>query len=143
MSSTRVRDLMSTKLVTLFAEQAMPLAEDIMKFRHIRHIPVVDPDSRLVGLVSHRDILAANTSRLVGLSDDERQARQSNITVRDIMTSDVWTVSPQTFAEVAAQTLLDHRYGCLPVVDDGKLVGMLTERDFLKVVLQHLRANDA
>lgn len=143
MPFTRVRDLMSTKLVTLFAEQAMPLAEDIMKFRHIRHIPVIDPDSRLVGLVSHRDILAANTSRLVGLSDDERKARQSNITVRDIMTSEVWTVSPQTFAEVAAQTLLDHRYGCLPVVEDGKLVGILTERDFLKVAIQHLRANDA
>ena len=121
----------------------MPLAEDLMKLRHIRHIPVIDHDSKLVGLVSHRDILAANTSRLVGLSDDQRKARQSNITVRDIMTSEIWTVSPQTSAEVAAQTLLDHQYGCLPVIENGRLVGILTERDFLKIAIQHLRANDA
>lgn len=140
---TRVRDLMTTKLVTLFAEQAMPLAEEIMRFRHIRHLPVVDPDGKLVGLVSHRDILAANTSSLVGLSDEQRRARQGSVLVKDIMTKDMWTVTPQTYAEVAAQTLLDHAYGCLPVVEDGKLVGILTERDFLKVAILHLRANNA
>jgi CBS domain-containing membrane protein len=140
---TRVRDLMTTKLVTLFAEQAMPLAEEIMRFRHIRHLPVVEPSGKLVGLVSHRDILAANTSSLVGLSDEQRRARQGSVLVKDIMTKDMWTVTPQTYAEVAAQTLLDHAYGCLPVVEDGKLVGILTERDFLKVAILHLRANNA
>ena len=59
------------------------------------------------------------------------------------MTKDMWTVTPQTYAEVAAQTLLDHAYGCLPVVEDGKLVGILTERDFLKVAILYLRANNA
>jgi len=140
---TRVRDLMTTKLVTLFAEQAMPLAEEIMRFRHIRHLPVVEPSGNLVGLVSHRDILAANTSSLVGLTDEQRRARQGSVLVKDIMTKDMWTVTPQTYAEVAAQTLLDHAYGCLPVVEDGKLVGILTERDFLKVAILYLRANNA
>ena len=140
---TRVRDLMTTKLVTLFAEQAMPLAEEIMRFRHIRHLPVVEPSGNLVGLVSHRDILAANTSSLVGLTDEQRRARQGSVLVKDIMTKDMWTVTPQTYAEVAAQTLLDHVYGCLPVVEDGKLVGILTERDFLKVAILYLRANNA
>jgi CBS domain-containing membrane protein len=93
--------------------------------------------------VSHRDILAANTSSLVGLSDEQRRARQGSVLVKDIMTKDMWTVTPQTYAEVAAQTLLDHAYGCLPVVEDGKLVGILTERDFLKVAILHLRANNA
>lgn len=134
---------MTTKLVTLFAEQAMPLAEEIMRFRHIRHLPVVEPSGNLVGLVSHRDILAANTSSLVGLTDEQRRARQGSVLVKDIMTKDMWTVTPQTYAEVAAQTLLDHAYGCLPVVEDGKLVGILTERDFLKVAILYLRANNA
>ena len=127
---------MTSPVVTFFAEQSLPLAEDVMKFKHVRHLPVIDDARHLVGLVSHRDLLAAQISNRVGLTHDERQAVQEHVRVGHIMTKDVWTVRPEVNASIAAATLLDHKFGCLPVVDDHSvLVGIVTERDFLTYVL--------
>jgi CBS domain-containing membrane protein len=131
-----VKDIMAHPVVTLFAEQTLPLAEDIMAFKHLRHLPVVDDERQLLGLVSHRDLLRAQISSLSGLSDSQKRARIQDVKVREVMTRDVWTVLPDTLAIVACRTLLDHRFGCLPVVDTRHhLVGIVTERDFLKLVL--------
>jgi CBS domain-containing membrane protein len=131
-----VRDLMSSRVVTLFAEQTLPLAEEIMAYKHVRHLPVVDDAGQLLGLVSHRDLLRAQISSLSGLSEPQKRARVEDVRVRQIMTRDVWTVSPETLASVAGRTLLDHKFGCLPVVDaDHRLIGIVTERDFLKAAL--------
>jgi CBS domain-containing protein len=144
MPTLLVKDLMSTPVVSLFTEQSLPLVEDIMTFKHIRHLPVVDPVGRLVGLVSHRDLLRAQISTLTGLTNGQRRARQADVVVRDIMTIDVWTVTPHTTAAAAARTLADHRIGCLPVVDsDSTLAGIITERDFLMYALQSLDAIEA
>lgn len=137
-----VRDLMSSPVVSLFAEQTLPLAEDIMSFKHLRHLPVVDDNRHVVGLVSHRDILRAQISSLTGLSTDQRRARQDDVRVADLMTRDVWTVTPETLASVAGRTLLDHRFGCLPVVEGNFLVGILTERDFLRFAIKTIEQYD-
>jgi CBS domain-containing membrane protein len=143
MSPVLVRHLMSAPVVSLFAEQTLPLAEDIMRFKHIRHLPVVDDAGRLVGLVSHRDLLRAQISSLTGLTEAQRRARQDAVRVRELMTRDVWTVHPETLASVAGQTMADHRYGCLPVVDAQRvLVGIITERDFLKFATKAIAMND-
>jgi len=134
---------MSTDVVTFFAEQTLPLAEDVMRLKHLRHLPVVDDDGHLVGLVSHRDILRAQISVLTGLTADERRARQEEVKVSRLMTRDVWTVTPETLASHAGQTLLDHKFGCLPVVDrHGVLCGILTERDFLRFAIKTLEIHD-
>src|SRR5690349_14785958 len=110
-----VKHLMKSPVVSLFAEQTVPLAEDIMRFKHIRHLPVIDDEGHLVGLVSHRDLL---------------RARKPDLRVCDLMTRDVWTVTPDTLASVAGSTLGDHRFGCLPVVDARNVVvGIVTEHD--------------
>jgi CBS domain-containing protein len=133
------KDLMTSPVVTFFAEQTLPLAEDVMQFKHLRHLPVVDDSGRLVGLVSHRDLLRANISSLTGLTAEQRRARQDEVRVEQIMTRDVWTVTPETEAWVVGKTLLDHRFGCLPVVDrDHRLVGIVTERDFIKYAIDRL-----
>jgi CBS domain-containing membrane protein len=137
-----VRDLMSTPVVALFAEQTLPLAEDIMTFKHLRHLPVVDDNRHVVGLVSHRDILRAQISSLTGLSKPEARARQEDVRIQDLMTRDVWTVTPETLASVAGRTLLDHRFGCLPVVEGRFLVGILTERDFLRFAIKTIEQYD-
>jgi len=137
-----VKDLMSAPVVSLFAEQTLPLAEDIMSFKHLRHLPVVDDNRHVVGLVSHRDILRAQISFLTGLTNEQRRARQEEVRVRDIMTRDVWTVTPETLASVAGRTLLDHRFGCLPVVEGEFLVGILTERDFLRFAIKTIEQFD-
>jgi CBS domain-containing membrane protein len=136
-----VKHLMTSPVVTLFAEQSLPLADDIMRFKHLRHLPVVDDAGRLVGLVSHRDLLAAQISTRTGLTPEERRAVQANVRIGEIMTRDVWSVRPDVNASIAASTLLDHKYGCLPVIDDaGVIVGIITEHDFLRFatkVLEH------
>lgn len=137
-----VRDLMSAPAFSLFAEQTLPLAEDIMTFKHLRHLPIVDDASRVVGLVSHRDILRAQISALSGLTAGQRRARQEEVRIRDLMTRDVWTVTPETLASVAGNTLLDHRFGCLPVVENERLVGIVTERDFLRFAVKTIAQYD-
>jgi CBS domain-containing membrane protein len=138
-----VKHIMSEPAVTFFAEQTLPLAEDVMRFKHLRHLPVIDDDSRLVGLLTHRDILAAQISTLSGLTEAQRRARQEDVTVRQVMTRDIWTVSPDALASGAGRTLLDHTYGCLPVVDDDhRLVGIVTERDYLRFAIKTLQLHD-
>jgi CBS-domain-containing membrane protein len=138
-----VSHLMSSPVVSLFAEQTLPLADDIMRFKHLRHLPVITEEGRVVGLVSHRDLLRVQISSLTGLTEDQRRARQEDVRIRDVMTRDVWTVQPETLASVAGRTLLDHTFGCLPVVDANHvLVGIVTERDFLKFAIKALELHD-
>lgn len=143
MTPVRVQHIMSSPVVTFFEEQTLPLVEDVMRFKHVRHLPVIDDDGHLVGLVTHRDLLRAQISTLTGLTAAQRRAREEDVPVRQIMTRDVWTVTPDTLASVAGDTLFDHRFGCLPVVDDAhRLVGILTEHDFLRFAIRALRMND-
>ncbi|MBL9014834.1 MAG: CBS domain-containing protein [Myxococcales bacterium] len=138
-----VRDIMTSQVVTFFAEQSLPLVEDVMRIHQFRHLPVIDNDRRLLGLITERDLLRGQISVLTGLSEDARRARQEDIKISQLMTRDVWTVTPDTLASHAGQTLLDHRFSCLPVVDqDQVLCGILTERDFLKFAIKALRVND-
>jgi CBS domain-containing protein len=138
-----VKHLMSAPVVSLFAEQTLPLAEDIMRLKHIRHLPVVDDDGRLVGLVSHRDLLSAQISSLVGLTAEQRRARQEEVHVRELMQRNVWTVHPETLASVAGETMVDHHFGCLPVIDDQHvLVGIITEHDFLDFATKAIAVHD-
>lgn len=143
MTPVLVKHIMSSPVISLFGEQTLPLAEDIMSFKHLRHLPVIDDDRHLLGLVSHRDLLRAQISTLSGLTDAQRRARQADVRVAQIMTRDVWTVEPTTYASAAGQTLIDHRFGCLPVVDaQHRLVGIITERDFLKFAIKAIQMHD-
>jgi CBS domain-containing membrane protein len=136
----RVADLMTRSVSTLTPTQSLPLAEALMGLERIRHIPVVDDAGRLVGLVTHRDLLSARISALAPLSDDERSSLELSIPVSKIMRTDVWTIAPDALAASAARILRDHRFGCLPVIEDGKLVGILTEADLLALVTTSLEA---
>jgi CBS domain-containing membrane protein len=143
MTAVLVKHIMSAPVVTFFAEQTLPLAEDVMRFKHIRHLPVVDEHHHLVGLVSHRDLLAAKISTLTGLEQNQRRARQDNVRISEIMTRNIWSVRPDTNAAIAGRTLLDHKYGCLPVIDGGdRLVGIVTERDYLRIAVHALEAHE-
>jgi CBS-domain-containing membrane protein len=138
-----VSHIMSSPVVTFFAEQTLPLAEDVMRFKHVRHLPVVDEDNFLLGVVSHRDLLAAQPSRFAGLSRDECRARNADVRVDQIMQRDVWTVHHRTLASVAGATLFDHELGCLPVLgDDHRLVGIVTEHDYLRFAIKMLQLHD-
>ena len=133
----RIGELMTRDLITLHPDQSLFVAEEIMTLRQIRHLPVVDDAGALVGLVTHRDLLAAQYSVLTHASGFPVGARARDVMqVRQAQREDVWTVTSATPAIDAAFTLRDHRFGCLPVVDDGKLAGIVTEADFLALLVE-------
>lgn len=121
----RVSSLMTTDLFTVNEHDVIELAASLMDWRHIRHVPVEDNDHRLVGLVTHRHLLRALT-----VSPDRRQ---KPIPVRDVMVSPVITAHPDMPSLEAVALMKKHRVACLPVTENGRLVGILSERDFMKI----------
>jgi len=128
-----VGQFMSTDLFTVSPDDLIDLAASVMDWQHIRHVPVEDQEGRLVGLVTHRGLLRmminnTNHSKLT--------------TVREIMLADPITVSPSTSSLEAIELMRRNRVGCLPVVEGGQLVGIVTSYDFLaasaKLFHQHL-----
>jgi len=118
-----VGQFMSTDLFTVRADDLVDLAASVMEWRHVRHVPVEDDDGRLVGLVTHRALLHL-------LSRGQAQTEKP-LTVRDIMKTDPLTVSSGTPTLDALEIMQANNVGCLPVVDEGRLVGILTSYDFL------------
>jgi len=136
----RVADVMTRKVYSLTPTQSLPLAETMMAQLHLRHIPVVDESYRVVGLVTHRDLLGAKISRLTPLSNDERTTLELSVPVSRVMRAPVWTIGPDALCISAARIMREHRFGCLPVVDDRdhRLVGIVTEADLLMLVTDSL-----
>ena len=122
-----VGQFMTTDVFTVHPEDLVDLAASVMEWEHIRHVPVEDHDGKLVGLVSHRALI-----RLLGRGS-RKGSEETPVAVRDIMRPETFTVSPDTSSLEAIETMRQHRVGCLPVVDEGKLVGIVTEHDFIEV----------
>jgi CBS domain-containing protein len=121
-----VAQLMSTDLFTAHPDDLVDLAANVMGWRHIRHVPVEDDDGRLVGLISHRDLLRLLAQGLLSRSPKE-------VTVKEIMIRDLMTVAPETPALEALAIMRRRKIGCLPVVENGRLVGIVTAYDFLSL----------
>ena len=132
MSELTVSDLMSTALLTVTPDETIGRADLEMKLAGIRHFPVVDKRNHLVGVLSDRDLL-----RAFGDADVTR------VKVADVMTVNVETVTEETAAIDAVTTMIEHKFGCLPVVGEaGQLVGLVTETDFLLVAHRALAGED-
>ncbi|MEQ8764139.1 MAG: glutamate-cysteine ligase family protein [Planctomycetota bacterium] len=125
-----VRQIMTTDLFTVRPKDLVDLAASLMDWEHVRHVPVEDDQGRLVGLVSHRALL-----RIVARGKGERTGP---VSVEDIMRPDPVTVSPDTSSLDAIELMRRNRVGCLPVVENDQLVGIVTERDFIDVAAQLL-----
>jgi CBS domain-containing membrane protein len=133
-----VRDLMTHEVVTLFEEDNLEGVEDGMKRFRFRHLPVVD-DGKLVGLVTHRDLLAMSASSLDPFGAEKTKRLQQGVFVRDVMRRDVLTVREETTLLEAGKLLWEKKLGCLPVTsDDGRLLGIITQADFVKLALRFL-----
>lgn len=137
-----VSDLMTKEVFTLKKEDTLAAAKSLMELGRIRHIPIVDKENNFVGLVTHRDILAATISKLAEIDEETQKEIDASIPVCEIMRTDVLVVSPSLPLKEAASLLLKHKYGCLPVVVNNKLVGILTEADFLSLTISLLDSLD-
>ena len=127
-----VSEIMQTEVVTLTSHETLDLTQDIMSLGRVRHLPVVDAAERVVGIVSHRDLLAAAMSKVLAFDPASRRAFLRSIEVAEVMAKDVRTATPDTALADAAELMLERKIGCLPVVDaHGKLIGLVTEGDLL------------
>lgn len=135
----KVKDIMTTEVFVLQASQTLELVRSLMRIKHVRHVPIVDQDNVFAGLITHRDLLAQTISHLAEIDEEEQEFLDRHIHIMNIMKTDVLTVDPELDVCSALSLLLDHRYGCLPVVSDTKLVGIVTEADFLKLTIELLK----
>jgi len=130
-----IEAIMSTNLVTVAPSASLAEARTLMQEHRIHHLPVTDADNELVGLLSLTDLLSATDSRL---RNDDSRIHAADICIREVMITDIATVSEQASLRQAALFLEKHRIGCLPVVNDGKLRGIITDTDFVAVAINLL-----
>jgi len=127
----QVRELMTGRLVTVALNTPVFEARQTMLRERIRHLLVTD-GSRLVGVVTDRDIRLNLPSQATSLSVWEVNYLLARLTVDQVMTRTVITVGPDRHAREAAQIMLEHKIGCLPVLDGERLLGIITETDLLR-----------
>jgi CBS domain-containing protein len=132
-NSLLVRDIMQTSFVTVSAGDTLSTVEDIMTLGGVRHMPVVRRGV-LVGVVSERDLLRASLSNLTAFRHEERRAFLLVVEITRVMSAPPIVIAPDAEIERAARLLAEKRIGCLPVVDEGKLIGLVTETDVLRCI---------
>ena len=129
-----IEAIMSTNLITIPPSATLAEARTLMHDNRIHHIPVLE-DGKLTGLVSLTNVLAATDSFL---RDDGSRIHASEISIGDVMVTDVATVDVNASLRHAALFLEKHKIGCLPVLDNGDLVGIITDTDFVAVAINLL-----
>jgi len=137
-----VKERMSHPVITVHPE--LPIMETLNRMReeHVRRFPVVDKRGRLVGIVSERDLLHAAPSDVTSLSIWEVHYLVSKVTVERVMTRKVTTITEDTPLEEAARIMADHKIGALPVVRGVDVVGIITETDLFRVLLEMMAARE-
>ncbi len=127
-----IEEFMTPEPCTLRETDSIDDARKVMTEKHIRHIPVTDNDNHMLGLVTQRDILAATEPVNVSHEGD------SDIRLSDIMIRNVSSIHKTGSLRQAAMYLQSHKYGCLPVVSDDRLVGIITDTDFIAIAINLL-----
>jgi acetoin utilization protein AcuB len=132
-----VRDSMTQEVATLAPETTAAEALALCREKRIRHLPVVE-DGSLAGMVSDRDLRSATPA----LGDPERASALEKILVRDVMSREVFTAHPDDPIEQAANEMREKKLGCLPVVEDGELVGIITTSDVMEALVYLVGAHE-
>lgn len=125
---------MTREVVTLSPEQSLREAVELLMMHRIRHLPVVDGDSRLIGIVTDRDVKRATPSLLSGVERKEYERILDTTKVSSFMTRDPMVITPTTPLRTVVRMVVDTKIGGLPVVNNGHLVGIVTQIDLLRVL---------
>lgn len=132
----RVRDLMTESVATLTEDDNLASLYDLMDRKHIRHVPVIDQDDELVGIVSDRDLLKGALGEEAALPLSVRRQMLAQVKVSEIMNTEPETVDPEQSAKEAGEAMMEFKVSCMPVTDGGRLVGILTESDFVRHIVE-------
>ena len=133
---------MRKDLVTVTTETPVLKARELLRAHNIKHLPVIDSDMNLKGILTDRDLKAAWASPATSLSVYELTYVLEKLTVGSIMTKEVITVTPDTSIERAAKVIQDNRIHSLPVLEGKKLVGIITSTDLMDILLDALGINE-
>jgi len=137
MNDLYVRDWMTPKPITVRDDASLPDAHQLMADYTVRRLPVVDGKGKLVGIIARSDVREAEPSDATTLSIYELNYLLAKLKIEKVMTRDVITVTPETTIAETAKLMLDHKVGGIPVVDGEFLVGIITESDIFRTVVQH------
>lgn len=130
-----VAEIMTREPYTLGPEDSLADARALMAQHHVRHIPVVTGNGVVAGVVSQRDVLAATDSHVLNAATKVVQRNNDDIALSTIMSSPAQTVDERASLRGTALHLQQHKLGCLPVLRDGNLVGIITDADFVEVAI--------
>ncbi|GAB0110143.1 CBS domain-containing protein [Pseudoalteromonas distincta] len=137
-----VSDLMTTNLFTVSTSSTLHDAHNLMKEKSIRHIPVVDENNLLVGILTQKIMIAKVMGIVTTFGENSLQRREKKIKVEDIMTTDFIRLAPSQSLQEVVTFFVENRHGCMPVVDENnKLLGLLTSSDFVKLAARLLSIN--
>lgn len=130
-----VRDLMTVAVTTIGRNENLKSADDLMRFGRIRHLPVLDDDGTLAGIVSQRDLFHSGLLRALGYGTHAREQALEGSLVKEAMKTEVVTTTPDTLLQDAASVMFERKIGCLVVLEAGRMAGILTEGDFVRLAL--------
>lgn len=128
-----VREIMMGSPVTLKPDDTLDLANDVISLGRIRHIPVVD-GSRLVGIVTERDLIGAAAAQIFGFKNKSKSALLKSVLIKEVMKKRVITAAPDTPIKDIAHLMAEKKIGCVPVVSEGVVIGLVTTTDILRYV---------
>ena len=126
-----VQGFMTRDVIALDRNQPLDDVDDLIALKHVRHFPVVD-EGRVIGVVSERDLLRSVLAQALGYGTKARRTLMHTLRVKDIMSEPATTIASATTAREAARLMIERHVGCLPVVERGLLVGLVTESDLLR-----------
>jgi len=130
-----VHDIMTTEVTTLGRNDSLQLVKDIMTLGRVRHFPVME-DGKVVGVVSQRDLYKASLGSVMKYGEKAQRAFLEGIVVKEVMSDPPITIAPHASVQEAARLMMEKKIGCLPVLEGPQLVGLVTETDMLKLVVE-------
>ena len=135
-TSLRVRDVMSREVHTVKRNDELAIADELMKQKRVRHLPVLDEDGEVCAVVSQRDLFRGALLRALGYGSRAEELMLKQVAVKEAMSAEIQTTAPDTPVADAARVMIERKIGCLPVIENRKLVGIVTETDFVRLVAE-------
>ena len=136
MKGLKVREVMSREVHTVKRNDELAIADALMKQGRVRHLPVIDEDGEVCAVVSQRDLFRGALLRALGFGSRAEELMLKQVAVKEAMSAEIHTTTPDTPIAEAARLMIERKIGCLPVIENGKLIGIVTETDCVRLVAE-------
>jgi len=131
-----VKDVMTRDVHTVERNDELAIADALMKQERVRHLPVLDESGEVCAVVSQRDLFRGALLRALGFGSRSEDLMLKQVAVKEAMSREIQTAAPDTPVADAARLMIERKIGCLPVIENRKLVGIVTETDFVKLIAE-------